>query len=119
MVNVHKTKIRKDDNTMAVLTREQVLERVKGIIGDSTDDSSLSFVEDITDTLNDYETRTEDGTNWKQKFEQNDAEWRTKYKERFFSGKQDDDDDEDDDNKEGKRNTKTIKTFDDLFSKGE
>ena len=72
---------------MAIRTTDEVLEAVRARVGDDTSDEALSFIEDIKDTLTDYESRAKsDGIDWKQKYEQNDKEWRTKYRERFFSG---------------------------------
>ena len=72
---------------MAVRTREELLNSVRARIGDDTSDEALAFIEDIQDTMSDYETRANgDGTDWKKKYEDNDKEWRTKYRERFFSG---------------------------------
>lgn len=73
---------------MAVRTQQEILESLKARIGDSTDDDTLAFIEDVTDTLTDYETRVSDSTNWKEKYETNDAEWRQRYRDRFF-GNQD------------------------------
>ena len=94
---------------MAVRTKEEMLESVRARIGDDTSDDALSFIEDIQDTLNDYENKTNgDGVNWKEKYEQNDKNWRTKYRERFFSGKSEEEYDEPED--------KPKKfTFDELF----
>lgn len=70
-----------------VLNKEQVMEQVKNLIGDNTDDDSLKFLEDISDTLDDFSSKLEgDGEDWKQKYEDNDKEWRQKYHDRFFSG---------------------------------
>lgn len=69
---------------MAVRTQQEILESLKARIGDSTDDDTLAFIEDVTDTLSDYETRVSDSTNWKEKYETNDAEWRQRYRDRFF-----------------------------------
>lgn len=77
---------------MAVKTREEILEAVKARVGDQTDDETIAFLEDITDTLSDLETKAQgDGTDWKAKYEENDAEWRKKYTERFYSSNPDDD----------------------------
>ena len=71
---------------MAVKTREEILESFKTRLGENPDDESISFLEDVTDTLDDFEKRAKgDGTDWKSKFEENDASWRKKYTERFFS----------------------------------
>lgn len=69
---------------MAVRTQQEILESLKARVGDSTDDDTLAFIEDVTDTLSDYETRVSDSTNWKEKYETNDAEWRQRYRDRFF-----------------------------------
>lgn len=67
---------------MAVRSREELMTSVRGIIGDREDADVLSFLEDMTDTFGDLETRV--GEDWKTKYEENDAEWRRKYRDRFF-----------------------------------
>lgn len=70
-----------------VLKKDELMEQIKGIIGENTDDASLKFLEDVSDTINDMETKAKgDGEDWKQKYEDNDKEWRKKYQERFFNG---------------------------------
>lgn len=71
---------------MAVKTREEILAEVKVRFGEQTDDETITFIEDITDTLSDLETKAQvNETDWKAKYEENDAEWRKKYTERFYS----------------------------------
>lgn len=70
---------------MAIKTREEILASLRDRIGDDTSDETLAFVADITDTLTDMETRASGQTDWKKKYEDNDAEWRQKYRDRFFS----------------------------------
>ena len=71
---------------MAVKTREELLESIRARVGEQTDDETISFLEDVTDTLTDLETRANgNGENWEQLYKDNDAEWRKKYTERFFS----------------------------------
>ena len=71
---------------MAVLSHDDFMKAVKGLAGDKADDNTLTMVENFTDTFNDLETRASDTTDWKTKYEQNDNEWREKYKARFFEG---------------------------------
>lgn len=72
---------------MAVRTRKEILESIRARVGEETDDETIAFLEDVTDTLTDFETRANgDGEDWKQRYKDNDAEWRKKYTERFFSG---------------------------------
>ena len=96
---------------MSVLSKEEYMNRVKAIVGDNADDESLAFVEDMSDTYDDMEQRTNNGgEDWKTKYEENDANWRRKYKERFFGGKEKEDDDEDE-TEDRERKT----SFDELF----
>lgn len=74
---------------MSVKSIDEILNAVKERIGDDTSDSAISFVEDISDTLNSFSEQE----NWKQKYEQNDSEWRKKYRDRFLSGESSSDDD--------------------------
>ena len=64
---------------MAVRTREEILESIRNIVGDSTDDNTLQVLEDVTDTFTDFENKTADQTDW-------DEGWRKKYAERFYTG---------------------------------
>lgn len=71
---------------MAVRTREEILESIRNIVGDSTDDNTLKVLEDVTDTFTDFENKTADQTDWEAKYKENDEEWRKKYAERFYAG---------------------------------
>lgn len=71
---------------MAVRTREEILESIRNIVGDSTDDNTLQVLEDVTDTFTDFENKTANQTDWKAKYEENDEGWRKKYAERFYTG---------------------------------
>lgn len=76
---------------MAVKTREEILAEVKARFGEQPDDETITFIEDITDTLSDLETKAQvNETDWKAKYEENDAEWRKKYTERFYSSSPED-----------------------------
>lgn len=68
---------------MAVLSKEDFLNLIKERTKDNTDDDTLKFIEDATDTINSLTTT--DGVDWKAKCEETDKMWREKYKERFFS----------------------------------
>lgn len=95
-----------------IRTKEEILERIKAVTGDDTGDETLGLIEDVTDTLTDFEHRTQDSTNWEQKYKDNDAEWRKKYHDRFFNSNGDSEDDS------GETDDTTPMTFDDLFKEG-
>jgi hypothetical protein len=97
---------------MAVKTMEEILESLRGRFGDEPTDDDIAMLEDITDTFTDFEEKTSDATNWKNKYEENDKAWKKKYSDRFFSkdgGKDYPAEQEDLDDK-------PLKTFDDLFT---
>lgn len=97
---------------MAIRKKDEILEAIKGRLGDDTSDEALGFIEDVTDTLNDLEDRTRDTKNWKEKYETNDKEWRQRYRDRFFGSEEDIK--EDFEEKEEKETDKP-KSFMDLF----
>ncbi len=67
-----------------VKTFEELKESLKTLIGESTDDTAISFIEDFTDTFTDMQGRTSSADEWKNKAESIDAAWREKYRARFF-----------------------------------
>lgn len=69
---------------MAVRTQEELLNSIKGLLADDTSDASITLLEDVTDTLSNL-SNNNDSENWKQKYEENDREWRQKYRDRFFN----------------------------------
>lgn len=70
---------------MAIKSTEELLTSIRGLISDDTTDEALNLFGDISDTIN---SLTDDkNTNYKQLYEQNDREWREKYRDRFMSGK--------------------------------
>ena len=68
---------------MARRTKDEIMSAVRARIGDSTEDADLNFIEDISDTLDGYEADAQE--DWKKKYEDNDRQWREKYKARFLS----------------------------------
>lgn len=70
---------------MAVITRDEMLQIIRGFIGETPDDNGLKVLEDFNDTLDDYYSRITESGNWKTKYEENDREWRKRYSDRFYS----------------------------------
>lgn len=71
---------------MAIRSKDELLNTLKAVLGDSIEDTGISLLEDISDTIGDYDNRLAESGDWKGKYEENDANWRKKYKERFFEG---------------------------------
>lgn len=69
-----------------VLSKEDFMSAIMARVGDDNSDESLAFIENMNDTYADMESKAKgDGTDWKQKYEENDKQWREKYKSRFNS----------------------------------
>ena len=70
---------------MAILTREELMDSLKTLLGEDTSDESITFIENVQDTLTDFEARTKSQTDWRQMYEENDSMWRQRYTDRFFN----------------------------------
>lgn len=72
---------------MAVLSREEYFNRLHEHLGTDSSDESIAFLEDMTDTYNDMESRrNNDGEDWEQKYHDLDKAWQKRYSNRFFNG---------------------------------
>lgn len=91
---------------MAVKTIDEIMAKVRERIGEDDSDEAIEFIEDISDTLESF-SNTED---WKTKYEENDKKWREKYRDRFFTSKEEVEEDEIEEPEE-----KEKKKFEDLF----
>lgn len=97
---------------MAVVNKDTIMERLRENFNDNDSDDVLGLLEDVTDTLNDYQSRLEENGDWKERYEQNDREWRQKYKDRFFNNEPETDPEPEPD-KDPEQATPT--TFEELF----
>lgn len=64
---------------MAVSTKEDLIARISESFGENLSDDNISLLEDVADTIDSFS----DKEDWKTKYEENDASWRKRYKERF------------------------------------
>lgn len=96
---------------MAIVSKEDLIKRLSEKFGDDNSDEVIQLTEDLSDTLNDFDSRINDTEDWKTKFEENDNMWRKKYKDRFLEspGGGDNENHEQDDDEN------TNVTFNDLF----
>lgn len=97
---------------MAVVSKESLLERIRDMTGveNAESDESISLLEDLSDTFEDLSSQVLQAGDYKKKYEENDAEWRKRYHDRFFSVSEETtikEDDKDDDVEK--------KTFESLF----
>lgn len=105
---------------MSVLNKEQFLARLQERIGEDTSDEAMTFIEDMTDTFNDMETRSsgQNDEQWKRKYEELDKSWREKYKARFFNSETTPADVKDEQESDVKDDAEE-KTYADLFEERE
>jgi hypothetical protein len=67
---------------LAILSKDEFISRIKSRLGEDLTDEDIAYLEDLTDTYEDLESRT-DAEDWKAKYQQLDADWRKKYVDRF------------------------------------
>lgn len=81
---------------MAILSRDELLARLKRYLAEEPTQDDITLLEDIDDTYRDFEERRKaDGTDWQAEYEKLDREWRDKYRARFFETKEIEVDEED------------------------
>ena len=110
-------------------TKDELLEDVKKVLGDRTDDDALALLENVTDTISDkdeeWEKKYNDMVNEKKTL---DETWRKKYAERFHAGTDYNNNASgngnggNDDNNDGNEHEKDVNTsisIDDLFKEEE
>ena len=96
---------------MAIVSKEDLIKRLSEKFGDDNSDEVIQLTEDLSDTLNDFDSRINDTEDWKAKFEENDNMWRKKYKDRFLESS----DSSDNESHEQDDDENTSVTFNDLF----
>lgn len=67
---------------MAVLSREDLMQRLNEALGEDADVSILEDVADTYDAVADHS----DADEWERKYNENEAAWRKRYRDRFESG---------------------------------
>lgn len=108
---------------MAVVSKEELVQALSALIGETPDDTGLSIIENLTDTISDYESKTVDVSEWENKYNELDSSWRKRYKERFLGST--DAEHETTGGEAKKEQEEDVKkdseelTFDDLFEKSE
>ena len=95
---------------MARLSREDFTKAITTVIGDRSDEDSVKFIEDMTDTYNGLEAdKNVSVTEWEQKYNALNETWSKRYKDRFLSGS-------DEQQNNGNHETDNEpKTYNDLF----
>ena len=101
---------------MAVKKKEELLETLKTVLGDKTDDATIQLMEDLSDTYDDLSESVKTAGDWKAKYEKNDSDWRKKYRDRFY-GRVEPDESEPDIG--GGEPTPDKLTYDNLFKEGD
>ena len=77
---------------MAVLSTDVFMERINSLIGENSDDDTLSMLGDFKDTLDANANANTKIAELEQKNKDLDASWRKKYRDRFFTGGTDSED---------------------------
>lgn len=77
---------------MAVVSKEELLTLLNEVIGDNTNDSTITLIENLSDTFDsmsnaDYEELKEKYEGALAEAERIESKWRDRYKKRFFGDK--------------------------------
>ena len=94
---------------MAVLSREDLMRRLNEALGEDADVSILEDVADTYDAVADHS----DADEWERRYNENEAAWRKRYRDRFESGLPDPD--VKNTNCDPQEDEIKVKTFDELF----
>lgn len=68
---------------MAIKTKDELIQSLNAVLGDNASDEALALMEDVSDTLDDNAAKG--AVDWEQKYRENDAAWRTRYRDRFMN----------------------------------
>lgn len=68
---------------MSIKSKDELIQSLNAILGDNASDEALALMEDISDTLDD--NKAKGAVDWEQKYRENDATWRTRYRDRFMN----------------------------------
>lgn len=107
---------------MSVKSKDELLQSVKGLLGDTPSDEGIALLEDISDTLDNSTGSSSDEDKktieeLQKKVKEVDDNWRKKYTERFMKPSDDSNsDDEQDEDDSEEQDDNSPKTFDELFS---
>lgn len=99
---------------MAVKSKQEILDEIGVLVGAETSDEVLAVIEDVTDTIDEYERKIGDDTDWEAKYNELDTQWREKYKARFFDSDAEDVAEEAEAEADAEEADETL-TYEDLF----
>lgn len=72
---------------MAILSRDEYFSSLHDRLGSDSSEEGIKFLEDMTDTYNDMESKANgDGVDWEKKYHELDESWKARYQHRFFNG---------------------------------
>ena len=99
---------------MAVLTREQFMEKLNTLTDGKTDDDTLTMIQDFSDTFKSLEEKEDVEAvrgEYEEKLKTLDETWRNKYRDAFFNGTEEKKEEEEEEEEEKEEPHK----YEDLF----
>lgn len=103
---------------MAILSHEELINKIKERVGEGTTDEDIAFVQDLTETIGDLEAKASSTADYEQKLKDLDDSWRKRYRDTFFSGSPKGTDDDIPQPKDDPEPEDKPLTFESLFKKG-
>lgn len=76
-----------------IKSKEDILKSISVIVGENNSDEAIALIEDVTDTIDDFQKRVDgDGKDYKKLYEsevsarkEDNDNWKKKYVDRFFN----------------------------------
>lgn len=94
---------------MAILSKEDFTKAITTIVGERSDEDSVKFIEDMTDTYNGLEAdKNVSVSEWEQKYKALNDTWSKRYKDRFSETIEE--------TKEQEKDEPVPTSYDDLFT---
>lgn len=100
---------------MAIKTSAEIMDTLRTYLGEDVSDDAIAIIEDMNDTLAEYERQIGDVTDWESKYRELDETWRKRYRDRFFEGGTDEDGSFIEDVNEVEEQEEAPTTFEELF----
>lgn len=77
---------------MAVKSKAEILDAIRGVVSDSDSDDALELMGDVSDTIDSFDSYASEIEKLKKEKEDLDKSWRERYRNRFY-GKVDEEQD--------------------------
>ena len=100
-----------------ILKSDEAMAQLKKLVGEDTSEDTISFIENISDTLTSLESKVNNNSDMvpKSELDRVNEEWARKYRDRFFEGTTPPPEPQPNENENNNENNNEPLTFENLF----